>query len=112
MSYCFAGLIVSVIMKYADNMVKIYAVAVSMALTMILSIMLFPEYKPSLQLLYGIIIITISILQYFNLISMDNISAVISTPTPPAQYPVHQSSNSPKDLVVEINNSDVTEIKS
>jgi len=38
MSYSFTGLTVSVIMKYADNMVKIYAVAVSMALTAVISV--------------------------------------------------------------------------
>lgn len=55
-------------MKYADNMVKIYAVSVSMILTMIISIFLF-DYEPTIQLFFGIIIITISILMYFNVIS-------------------------------------------
>ncbi len=40
-AYSVSGLLVSVIMRYADNMVKIYAVAVSMLLTMILSIVVF-----------------------------------------------------------------------
>jgi len=71
MSYSFTGLIVSVIMKYADNMVKIYAVSVSMALTMVLSIFLFPEFKATAQLLFGIIIISISVLMYFNVVSSD-----------------------------------------
>jgi len=70
MSYSFTGLCVSVIMKYADNMVKIYAVAVSMALTMILSIFMF-EYEPTTQLFFGIVIITISILMYFNVVSSE-----------------------------------------
>ena len=67
LAYSFSGLLVSVIMRYADNMIKIYAVAVSMLLTMILSIFLF-GFSPSIQLLYGIIIITISILLYFGII--------------------------------------------
>lgn len=59
MSYAFTGLIVSLIMKYAgelmhsyhmiDNMVKIYSVSVSMALTMVLSIFLFPNFKPTIH---------------------------------------------------------------
>jgi len=79
MSYSFSGLTVSFIMKHADNMVKIYAVAVSMALTMVLSVLIFPEFHPTIQLLFGIIIITISILQYFNLLSGETGSAVGSS---------------------------------
>jgi len=68
LSYAFSGLIVSIIMKYADNMVKIYSVAVSMIVTMILSIFLF-SHTPSTQLFFGIVIITISILMYFDVLT-------------------------------------------
>jgi len=127
MSYSFSGLIVSVIMKYADNMVKIYAVAVSMALTMILSILLFPDFQPTLQLLFGIIIITISILQYFDLLSTDTstnkttTNATSASPAPsksnlnsvaedsePIQVSVHSKSS---DVPQESKSSILTEAK-
>jgi len=66
-SYSFTGLIVSVIMKYADNMVKIYSTAVSMSLTMVISVLLF-NFEPTPQLFFGIVIITISLLMYFGAI--------------------------------------------
>jgi len=77
LSYSFSGLIVSIIMKYADNMVKIYSVAVSMIVTMILSIFLF-SHTPTTQLFFGIIIITVSILMYFDVLSPK--SVIISAP--------------------------------
>ncbi|KAH7441380.1 hypothetical protein KP509_03G035500 [Ceratopteris richardii] len=58
------GLLVSWIMKYADNIVKVYATSMAMLLTMILSIFLF-NFRPSLQLFLGIIICTMSLQMYF-----------------------------------------------
>ncbi|MCO5580842.1 hypothetical protein L7F22_034715 [Adiantum nelumboides] len=58
------GLLVSWIMKYADNIVKVYATSLAMLLTMIFSIFLF-NFKPSLQLFMGIIICTMSLQMYF-----------------------------------------------
>ncbi|PRP83927.1 hypothetical protein PROFUN_08864 [Planoprotostelium fungivorum] len=68
LSYAFTGLTVSLIMKYADNMVKIYSVAVSMALTLVLSV-LFMGQQPTSQMFFGISIITVSILMYFNVVT-------------------------------------------
>jgi hypothetical protein len=101
MSYSFTGLIVSVIMKYADNMVKIYAVAVSMALTMVLSIFLF-DFEPSSQLFFGIITITISILMYFNIVTGEIPSkSSPSDNTPPRTLQKNKSSASLDDIKVE-----------
>lgn len=58
------GLLVSWIMKYADNIVKVYATSMAMLLTMILSTLLF-DFKPSLQLFLGIVICTMSLQMYF-----------------------------------------------
>lgn len=58
------GLLVSWIMKYADNIVKVYATSMAMLLTMILSILLF-HFKPTLQLFLGIMICTMSLQMYF-----------------------------------------------
>ncbi|KAG9157637.1 hypothetical protein Leryth_014153 [Lithospermum erythrorhizon] len=49
------GLLVSWLMKYADNIVKVYSTSMAMLLTMLLSVFLF-EFKPTLQLFLGIII--------------------------------------------------------
>lgn len=58
------GLLVSWIMKYADNIVKVYATSMAMLLTMLLSIYLF-NFKPSLQLFLGILICIMSLQMYF-----------------------------------------------
>ncbi|KAI4355195.1 hypothetical protein L6164_003989 [Bauhinia variegata] len=58
------GLLVSWLMKYADNIVKVYATSMAMLLTMILSIFLF-NFKPTLQLFLGIIICVMSLHMYF-----------------------------------------------
>jgi UDP-sugar transporter A1/2/3 len=71
LSLSLSGLIVSAIMKYADNMVKIYSVSVSMVLTMLVSVFLF-DLEPSLQMILGIVIITISILLYFDVLLPKN----------------------------------------
>ncbi|KAJ6799470.1 CMP-sialic acid transporter 1 [Iris pallida] len=46
------GLLVSWLMKYADNIVKVYSTSMAMLLTMILSVYLF-TFKPTVQLFFG-----------------------------------------------------------
>ncbi|EXC02948.1 CMP-sialic acid transporter 1 [Morus notabilis] len=58
------GLLVSWLMKYADNIVKVYSTSMAMLLTMVLSIYLF-TFKPTLQLFLGIIICMMSLHMYF-----------------------------------------------
>ncbi|KAJ7564217.1 hypothetical protein O6H91_02G007600 [Diphasiastrum complanatum] len=58
------GLLVSWVMKYVDNIVKVYATSMAMLLTMLLSIWLF-EFKPTLQLFLGILICCMSLQLYF-----------------------------------------------
>ncbi|KAG9454442.1 hypothetical protein H6P81_007346 [Aristolochia fimbriata] len=58
------GLLVSWLMKYADNIVKVYSTSMAMLLTMVLSAYLF-EFKPTLQLFLGIIICMMSLHMYF-----------------------------------------------
>ncbi|KAJ8649456.1 hypothetical protein MRB53_002479 [Persea americana] len=54
------GLLVSWLMKYADNIVKVYSTSMAMLLTMVLSIYLF-SFKPTVQLFLGIIICMMSL---------------------------------------------------
>ncbi|CAN6718606.1 unnamed protein product [Malus baccata var. baccata] len=58
------GLLVSWLMKYADNIVKVYSTSMAMLLTMVLSVYLF-TFKPTLQLFLGIIICMMSLHIYF-----------------------------------------------
>ncbi|PON44309.1 Nucleotide-sugar transporter [Parasponia andersonii] len=58
------GLLVSWLMKYADNIVKVYSTSMAMLLTMLLSVYLF-NFKPTLQLFLGIIICMMSLHMYF-----------------------------------------------
>ncbi|KAL3699886.1 hypothetical protein R1sor_017908 [Riccia sorocarpa] len=58
------GLLVSWIMKFADNIVKVYSTSMAMLLTMLLSVYLF-NYVPTLQLFIGIAICGISLQLYF-----------------------------------------------
>ncbi|XP_017231071.1 CMP-sialic acid transporter 1 [Daucus carota subsp. sativus] len=58
------GLLVSWLMNYADNIVKVYSTSMAMLLTMILSIVLF-NFKPTLQLFLGIIVCIMSVHMYF-----------------------------------------------
>lgn len=58
------GLLVSWLMKYADNIVKVYSTSMAMLLTMVLSIFLF-SFKPTLQLFLGIIVCIMSLHMYF-----------------------------------------------
>nr|XP_010924820.1 CMP-sialic acid transporter 1 [Elaeis guineensis] len=59
-----SGLLVSWLMKYADNIVKVYSTSMAMLLTMVLSIYLF-NIKPTVQLFLGIVICIMSIHMYF-----------------------------------------------
>jgi hypothetical protein len=65
-------------------MVKIYAVSVSMVLTMIISIFLF-GLVPTPQLFYGITIIAISMLLYFELIDASISQPVVAPVVLPIQ---------------------------
>lgn len=58
------GLLVSWLMKYADNIVKVYSTSMAMLLTMVLSAYLF-DFRPTLQLFLGIVICIISVQMYF-----------------------------------------------
>ncbi|THU60654.1 hypothetical protein C4D60_Mb07t15070 [Musa balbisiana] len=60
----FFWLLVSWLMKYADNIVKVYSTSMAMLLTMVLSIFFF-SFKPTLQLFLGIILCMISLHLYF-----------------------------------------------
>ncbi|KAL3815110.1 hypothetical protein ACJIZ3_016378 [Penstemon smallii] len=58
------GLLVSWLMKYADNIVKVYSTSMAMLLTMLLSVFLF-NFKPTLQLFLGIFVCIMSLHMYF-----------------------------------------------
>ncbi|KAK4339363.1 hypothetical protein RND71_040825 [Anisodus tanguticus] len=58
------GLLVSWLMKYADNIVKVYATSMAMLLTMVLSVLLF-NFTPTVQLFLGISICMMSLHMYF-----------------------------------------------
>ncbi|CAA2951686.1 CMP-sialic acid transporter 1 [Olea europaea subsp. europaea] len=58
------GLLVSWLMKYADNIVKVYSTSMAMLLTMVLSVFLF-DFKPTVQLFLGIIVCMMSLHMYF-----------------------------------------------
>ncbi|XP_028056757.1 CMP-sialic acid transporter 1-like isoform X2 [Camellia sinensis] len=63
------GLLVSWLMKYADNIVKVYSTSMAMLLTMVLSTLLF-TFRPTLQLFLGIIICMMSLHLYFAPVNM------------------------------------------
>jgi len=113
MAYSFTGLCVSVIMKYADNMVKIYAVSVSMVVTMLLSIVMF-EFQPTTQLFFGIVIITISILMYFNVVTSEvsspaSASSSSSVEKPATPKSTQQADSPPQPFRQPENEKDIEE---
>mmetsp|Transcript_63473 Transcript_63473/g.182201 ORF Transcript_63473/g.182201 Transcript_63473/m.182201 type:complete len:337 (-) Transcript_63473:171-1181(-) len=57
------GLAISAILKYADNIVRVYAHAVAMIVTMVLSVLLFGE-SPTPQLVLAVMVVGASALQY------------------------------------------------
>ncbi|KAM7508586.1 hypothetical protein LguiA_019039 [Lonicera macranthoides] len=59
------GLLVSWLMKYADNIVKVYSTSMAMILTMVLSVFLF-NFKPTVQLFLGIVVCMMSLHMYFS----------------------------------------------
>ncbi|KAK9668367.1 hypothetical protein RND81_13G055500 [Saponaria officinalis] len=89
-----SGLLVSWLMKYADNIVKVYSTSMAMLLTMILSVYLF-NFKPTVQLFLGIIICMMSVHMYFA-----PPSALIELPV--TTKPDHEN---PKEVVNERLNS-------
>ncbi|KAI9079336.1 hypothetical protein K1719_038635 [Acacia pycnantha] len=58
------GLLVSWLMKYADNIVKVYSTSMAMLVALTVSIYIF-NFKPTLQLFLGIIICMMSLYMYF-----------------------------------------------
>ncbi|XP_044957922.1 CMP-sialic acid transporter 1 [Hordeum vulgare subsp. vulgare] len=58
------GLLVSWLMKYSDNIVKVYSTSMAMLLTMVLSVYLF-NVRATVQLFLGIVICIISLQMYF-----------------------------------------------
>merc|ERR1740121_1621589 len=57
------GLTIAAILKYFDNIARVFAHAIAMLVTMLLSIMLFGT-EPTMQLVLGIAVVTASALQY------------------------------------------------
>ncbi|XP_042506238.1 CMP-sialic acid transporter 1-like isoform X2 [Macadamia integrifolia] len=89
------GLLVSWLMKYADNIVKVYSTSMAMLLTMALSVYLF-NFKPTLQLFLGIIICMMSLHMYFAPASMllDLPSTVKAAPEKLAEVSVDRTTDS------------------
>ncbi|KAJ4957010.1 hypothetical protein NE237_013793 [Protea cynaroides] len=89
------GLLVSWLMKYADNIVKVYSTSMAMLLTMVLSAYLF-NFKPTLQLFLGIMICMMSLHMYFAPSSMlvDLPLTVKAAPKNLAEVSVHQTTDS------------------
>ena len=59
-----SGLAVAAIVKYADNIARVYAHSISMLLTMLVSSIIYRDF-PSMQLIFGIAIVSISIYLYY-----------------------------------------------
>ncbi|XVF33211.1 hypothetical protein REPUB_Repub17cG0148800 [Reevesia pubescens] len=89
------GLLVSWLMKYADNIVKVYSTSMAMLLTMVLSVFLF-SFKPTLQLFLGIIVCMMSLHMYFAPPNMlvDLPSTVRSDPESLVNVPVDSKTDS------------------
>ncbi|XP_043702256.1 CMP-sialic acid transporter 1-like [Telopea speciosissima] len=89
------GLLVSWLMKYADNIVKVYSTSMAMLLTMALSVYLF-DFKPTLQLFLGITICMMSLHMYFAPASMllDLPSTVKVAPEKLAEVSVDRTTDS------------------
>eukprot|EP00899_Mesostigma_viride_P016116 jgi/Mesvir1/24505/Mv21853-RA.2 len=64
LNLAFTGLIVSWVMKFADNIIKVYATSMAMLLTLLISAVFF-DLSPSLQLFLGILIAFFSLQLYF-----------------------------------------------
>merc|ERR1740121_725435 len=57
------GLTIAAILKYFDNIARVFAHAIAMLVTMLLSVALFGT-EPTMQLVLGIAVVTASALQY------------------------------------------------
>lgn len=79
----FNGLVISAILKYADNIARVYAHAVAMIVTMVVSIPLFGQ-QPTPQLLLAVAIVAASALQYN--MTPEQLTSVHSAP----KLPEHQ----------------------
>ena len=66
----FGGLIVGMVVKYADNILKNFANAVSVILTVVLSIPLF-GLIPSINFLLGVAVVLLSVFMYGNTFRVD-----------------------------------------
>merc|ERR550525_538551 len=55
---------ISAIMKFADNIARVYTHTISMLITMVFSVWLLHEKSPSLQLFLGIAVVSASAVQY------------------------------------------------
>ncbi|XP_042479937.1 CMP-sialic acid transporter 1-like isoform X1 [Macadamia integrifolia] len=89
------GLLVSWLMKYADNIVKVYSTSMAMLLTMVLSSYLF-NFRPTMQLFLGIIICMMSLHMYFAppTLLVDLPLTVKATTKNLAEVSVHQTTDS------------------
>lgn len=57
------GLVISAILKYADNIVRVYAHSLAMVVTMVLYTIFF-HHPPTVQLLLGLVMVVTSMVQY------------------------------------------------
>jgi len=81
----FNGLAISAILKYADNIARVYAHACAMLCTMVLSVVLFGE-NPTPQLMIAVATVAASAVQY-NLKPEQLMEAAASCPQKPKQEP-------------------------
>jgi len=80
------GLAISAILKYADNIARVYASAAAMLLTMVISVTLFGETL-SPQLLLAIMVVSASAVQYNVRPEQLGFETLESSPPPrPADY--------------------------
>ncbi len=66
-----SGLVIAAIIKYTDNIVRVYAHSMGMLLTMIVSSVIFQQI-PSTQLLFGASIVSISIFLFYTDLTVES----------------------------------------
>ncbi|GAB4853004.1 hypothetical protein Ancab_017193 [Ancistrocladus abbreviatus] len=59
-NHALSGIAVSMVMKYADNIVKVYATSVAMLLTAVVSVFLF-QFHPTLSFFLGSIVVSVAV---------------------------------------------------
>eukprot|EP00051_Salpingoeca_urceolata_P027830 m.483482 g.483482 ORF g.483482 m.483482 type:complete len:337 (-) comp22954_c0_seq1:212-1222(-) len=64
--YAFGGLIVAAVIKYADNILKTFANAMSIVLTGVVSLVLFPDFTLSLNFMGGAFLVIVATFFYSN----------------------------------------------